>query len=130
VTLWRWRDDFQNDFAARMDWTVNPVSEANHSPVVVLSQPTELSLETGQGVFVYAGESFDPDGDSLSFNWFYYPEAGTYEGNLSPLPNQAGNWITAPQVERTETLHVILRVSDKGSPPLARYARIVLTIEP
>ncbi len=22
VTLWRWRDDFQNDFAARMDWCV------------------------------------------------------------------------------------------------------------
>jgi hypothetical protein len=130
VTLWRWRDDFQNDFAARMDWTVKPVPEANHSPVVVLSEPTQLSLETGQGVFVDAGESFDPDGDSLSFNWFYYPEAGTYEGNLSPLPNQAGNWITAPQVERTETLHVIVRVSDKGSPPLARYARIVLTIEP
>ncbi len=130
VTLWRWRDDFQNDFAARMDWTVKPVAEANHPPVVVLSQPVQLSLRSGQGVFVDAGDSSDPDGDSLGFNWFHYPEAGTFEGDLSPLPNQAANWIVAPRVERTKTLHVVLRVSDKGSPPLARYARIIVTVEP
>ena len=31
VTLWRWRDDFQRDFAARMDWTIQSVEEANHA---------------------------------------------------------------------------------------------------
>ena len=27
-TLWRWRDDFQNDFAARMDWCLSSYEEA------------------------------------------------------------------------------------------------------
>src|SRR5690349_14129310 len=32
ATLWRWRDDFQHDFAARMAWTHEPWSKANHPP--------------------------------------------------------------------------------------------------
>ena len=32
ATIWRWRRAFQNDFAARMDWTIKPVAEANHNP--------------------------------------------------------------------------------------------------
>ena len=39
VTLWRWRDDFQNDFAARMEWCIKPYRECNHPPVPVLSGP-------------------------------------------------------------------------------------------
>ncbi|HYX09993.1 MAG TPA: DUF1593 domain-containing protein, partial [Bacteroidales bacterium] len=35
VTLWRWRDDFQNDFAARVDWCTKSYDEANHPPVIV-----------------------------------------------------------------------------------------------
>jgi len=36
----------------------------------------------------------------------------------------------APKVEKTETIHVILRVTDKGRPPLSRYKRIIVTITP
>ena len=49
ATLWRWRDDFQNDFAARMDWTTKPFSEANHPPVPVLSHPDAFTVKSGQG---------------------------------------------------------------------------------
>ena len=27
VILWRWRDEIQNDFAARMDWCIKPDEE-------------------------------------------------------------------------------------------------------
>jgi len=37
VSLWRWREDFQNDFAARMDWTIMDYGEANHPPVAKLA---------------------------------------------------------------------------------------------
>ena len=37
ATIWRWRSDFQNDFAARMDWTVKPFGGANHPPVVAIA---------------------------------------------------------------------------------------------
>ena len=30
ATIWRWREAYQNDFAARMDWTVKDYDEANH----------------------------------------------------------------------------------------------------
>ncbi len=33
ATIWRWRSAYQNDFAARMDWTIKPYAEANHPPV-------------------------------------------------------------------------------------------------
>jgi hypothetical protein len=39
ATLWRWREDFQNDFAARMDWCTKSFKEANHPPVPVLAHP-------------------------------------------------------------------------------------------
>ena len=32
ATIWRWREAFQNDFAARMDWTIKGVRRANHNP--------------------------------------------------------------------------------------------------
>ncbi len=32
-TIWRWSEAYQNDFAARMDWTIQPVDKANHPPV-------------------------------------------------------------------------------------------------
>ena len=37
ATLWRWREAYQHDFAARMDWCVKPWAEANHIPLVVVN---------------------------------------------------------------------------------------------
>jgi hypothetical protein len=37
ASIWRWRDDFQNDFAARMDWTIQDFTHANHNPQVVVN---------------------------------------------------------------------------------------------
>lgn len=45
--------------------------------------------------------------------------------------NTPGLWVSsAPAVERPETLHFSLRVTDKGSPPLSRYRRVVATVTP
>ncbi len=40
ATIWRWREAFQNDFAARMDWTIQDFAHANHNPVVVVADPS------------------------------------------------------------------------------------------
>jgi hypothetical protein len=37
---------------------------------------------------------------------------------------------TAPRVTTPETLHLVVAVTDRGAPPLTRYARVVITIEP
>ncbi len=135
VTLWRWRDDFQHDFAARMDWCTQPFEAANHPPVPLLAHPDTLSVRSGDFFRLDAAGTYDPDGDSLSFWWFHYPEPGTYRGGtieFSPLSEnlQHIHTIRAPAVNKPETAHFILRVTDKGSPPLSRYRRVVVTITP
>lgn len=132
VTLWRWRDDFQNDFAARMDWCTRSYREANHPPVPHLNHPDRITVKSGQPFTLDAYGSNDPDGDSISCLWFHYPEAGTYRKPLvsGGAENVDRFSLTAPQVDREETAHFILRVTDKGTPALSRYRRVVVTIEP
>jgi hypothetical protein len=132
VTLWRWRDDFQNDFAARMDWCTKNYQEANHAPVPVLEHSDELTVKSGEGFNLDACGSFDPDGDNLSFLWLNYPEAGTYKLFVKTVgaENTHGAYIIAPTVEKTETVHFILKVSDKGTPSLSGYKRIIIHILP
>ena len=131
VTLWRWRDDFQNDFAARMDWCTKSFSEANHPPVPVLSGSEEITVKSGEGIGLDASKSYDPDGDNLSFLWFSYPEAGTYKKEIiTNAQNSHSLWVVAPEVDKKETAHIILKVTDKGEPRLSRYKRIIVTILP
>ena len=131
VTLWRWRNDFQNDFAARMDWCTKSYKEANHPPVIILSQPDNITVKSGQGFGLDASSSKDPDGDSISFLWFEYPEAGSYK---KPINMTAENihsiYAVAPEVEKKETIHIILKVTDKGTPALSSYKRIIVTVLP
>lgn len=132
ATLWRWRDDFQNDFAARMDWTTKPVNGANHPPVVVLNGPGRLAVKSGAGFGLSARGTTDPDGDSLSYFWFSYAEAGSFKGGvkIDGAENADGAWVIAPTVEKPETVQVILRVTDKGRPALSRYKRVIVTVTP
>jgi hypothetical protein len=131
TTLWRWRVDFQNDFAARMNWSLADYKNANHPPVPVLRPDTEITVKSGQGFSLDASDSFDPDGDSFSFLWFNYPEAGSYKKEIKVSPeNYPAVWITAPDVEKKETAHFILKVTDKGMPHLSRYKRVIVTILP
>jgi hypothetical protein len=132
ATLWRWRDDFQNDFAARMDWTTRLYAEANHPPFPALDHPDVLTVRSGEGFGLGAHETADPDGDSLSYFWFQYREAGSYNGavTINGAENAVGAWVSAPKVEKPQTVHFILRVTDKGSPPLSRYKRVIVTVVP
>lgn len=132
VTIWRWRDEFQNDFAARMDWCTKPVEEANHPPIVKLTHSNRLTARSGEAVVLDASPSTDPDGDSLSFWWFHYPEAGSYQDKID-LWGAENLWrrgFFAPKVSSPKTAHFIVRVTDKGSPPISRYERVVVTIHP
>jgi hypothetical protein len=133
ATIFRWRDDFQNDFAARMDWCTLSFKEANHPPVPALGHPDEITVKSGEGFVLDAGGTSDPDGDNLSYQWIQYPEAGS---NKKPiLFSQAENlnripFIKAPVVKKPETAHFILKVTDKGNPPLTRYKRVIVNIIP
>ncbi len=132
ATLWRWREDFQNDFAARMDWCIKPYGEANHPPVIVLTHPEQITVKSGQGFGLDAFDTTDPDGDSFSFLWFCYPEAGSYKKpvKIEGAENAHNAYIIAPKVEREVTVHFILKVTDRGTPRLSSYKRVIVTVKP
>jgi hypothetical protein len=138
ATIWRWRAAYQNDFVARMDWTLLPYGEANHPPVAKLDHAGWLDAKAGTRVTLSAAGSSDPDGDALAYEWIYYGEVGTLvvaSGRTgAPLEIEGSRaaraHFVAPEVGKPETLHVILAVTDDGSPPLTRYRRVIVTVYP
>ena len=133
ATLFRWREDFQNDFAARMDWTFKSYQEANHPPVPALGHAEEITVKSGEIFILDASGTTDPDNDNLSYHWFNYPEAGTLDKPIQfALAENMYRIFTikAPDVEKKETAHFILKVTDKGNPPLTRYKRVIVNIIP
>ncbi len=149
ATIWRWRDAFQNDFAARMSWTVKDYAHANHNPVVVVNghagtDPIYLDVKVGEQTVLDAAGTKDPDGQGLRFHWFHYQEAGAADGSLAALSiagaDSAKATVTAaatcrpawlkigPGCPATGTAHVIVAVTDEGSPALTAYRRVILTV--
>ncbi len=133
ATIWRWRQAYQNDFAARIDWSVKTYEEANHPPVAMLNHPNKITRESGEKVVLDAEGSKDPDGDELSYEWIYYREAGTYE-SFRPIVIEDKSMkqahFIAPKVSQPETIHIILAVTDNGEPALTRYQRVIVSVLP
>ncbi|MBN8471096.1 DUF1593 domain-containing protein [Corallococcus exiguus] len=136
-TVARWRAAYQNDFAARMDWCATATyANANHAPVATVdgdatSSILQRSVTSGSTVALSATGSSDPDGDTLSYQWFQYVEAGTYAQAVTLTgANTRDVQFTAPTVSTASTVHLVLAVKDNGSPALTRYRRVVVTVQP
>jgi hypothetical protein len=142
ATIWRWRSAYQNDFAARMEWTIRPRAEANHPPVPKLGHAEQLRAKPGQRVDLSAEGTTDPDGDAVSYEWLHYGEAGTFTVSAARTGqtveingfDQQKAWFTVPtrrvMPPGTGTMHIILAVTDHGAPRLTRYKRVIVTVEP
>ncbi|HZN65019.1 MAG TPA: hypothetical protein VFB66_06930, partial [Tepidisphaeraceae bacterium] len=131
-TLARWAGHLQADFKARMDWCIRDKDDANHPPEPKLAQPPRLKVKSGEKITLDAAASSDPEGDRLSFQWIHYPEPGTNRGADTPLAGAGTPKVSfvAPRVTQPETLHLLLILTDAGDPPLTRYRRVVLTVQP
>jgi hypothetical protein len=163
ATIWRWRQAFQHDFAARMAWSAGTGS--NHNPTVVVNgesgkAPITILTPPGTPVLLDATGTADPDGNALTYRWFFYPEAGTgipgqpvfagpavpvggggtpgaggipsgpEGGPRQPAPRVTLSQPTSPKTGATLTTpgiaHVILEVTDNGTPSLTSYRRIII----
>lgn len=135
-TAKRWAEHLQNDFRARLKWCVTDKFEkANHEPVVHMNKDSTRKVlhRTAQigGICVLdARDTVDPDGDELTYRWFAYPEPGTYRAELIIA---ADDWpstiLRVPKDAAGHKIHVVLEVTDDGTPPLTRYRRIVVEVE-
>jgi hypothetical protein len=135
-TVARWREAYQNDFAARMDWCVAPRQDANHNPEVVVNGQKgkhilRIAAAAGQTVALSAAGSIDPDGHRLAFRWFVYREAGACEHALELAGATASQVrFVAPKVTQPRDIHVICEARDDGEPNLYAYRRIIVTVSP
>ena len=133
ATVWRWREAYQNDFAARMDWCITGNrKDANHHPAAVVNGDKgkgviSITAQAGKTVTLSAAGSSDPDGDKLTYRWFQYAEAGT--GGSVRISEKDSDKITfQPPNEPGKTIHIILELRDDGKPNLLSYRRVVVTI--
>lgn len=92
ATIWRWRQAFQHDFAARMQWTLTDrFVAANHALVVFVNdstggpEPLFVEIEAGEKLLLDASKSYDPDGDAITFHWFQYKEPSSVAGLIGEM---------------------------------------------
>ncbi|WP_319592447.1 nucleoside hydrolase-like domain-containing protein [uncultured Draconibacterium sp.] len=132
ATVYRWREDFQNDFSARMDWCVNNYDDANHAPLISLNgsatnEALIISAEQGDTIRLDASASKDPDNDSLSFEWMLYPEPEIHNWQPPLIKNNGSKAsLKVPLLDDETSLHLILKVKDNGTPALTAYRRIII----
>jgi hypothetical protein len=131
-TLKRWAGHLQNDFKARLDWCVTDFADANHPPLARVKGELRRSVKSRETISLDGNESSDPDKHRLKFEWTSYPEPGNYRGPAIAIENETGPQVRfiAPEVESTQHLHILLTVTDEGSPPLTRYQRVILSVAP
>ena len=127
----RWAAAAQNDFAARMQWTLTPgYRAANHAAPVGVASGRTVEVGAGRTVTL-RGFAADPDGDRVRLTWWQYrrgrhlpgqgrdrcPGAGPDRGH------GAGRRAAGP-----DDLADPARARDDGDFPLTRYARIILEV--
>ncbi len=135
ATIWRWREHFQNDFAARMDWCVaDSFSKANHNPRPVLNGDRstgviEISAPAGSTVELSAeGTDAGDVEQDVKVNWWIYPEAGTIRNASLASTEGLNTKVVLPSVSRPGAVHVILQAEDSGSPRLFAYRRVIIYV--
>ncbi|MBR7027441.1 MAG: DUF1593 domain-containing protein [Bacteroidales bacterium] len=127
-----YQDEF-NDFAARMQWAAE--GKGNRNPEVVIGrqgglEPVEMTAKPGQTVTLDASRSKDPDGDKLSFHWWFqeFPGAGAFPALKDSTSARIRFQI--PEDSAPCQLHLICEVHDDGAFTLPSYRRVIITVSP
>lgn len=126
----RWFAAVQNDYAARLQWSVSPRYDvANHAPSIDVDCGTSVEAEPGDSIVARTQVS-DPDGDEVEIHWWIYPQVGTYPGEVLWQESMPG--VLSLQVPRDavpgQTIHMIAEAIDHGTPPLTSYERLVIHV--
>lgn len=131
ASIWRWRRDFQMDFASRMQWTVTAdYAKGVHRPVVSVDCDDRIEMKAGECRNISAVKSHDKNGRNLEFQWFVYGEAGSCRREVELAGNRMPTvCVKVPEEsEAGETVHLILAVRGKEEVFMTSYKRIVIEI--
>lgn len=130
TSVTRWFADAQQDFAARLRWSVTAeFGGANHHPALEISPGLDLRAAPGESVALAATVA-DPDGDRVTCRWWIYAEAGTCRADaaLAPADGERTTVAVPLHARPGETIHVVCEASDDAERPLKAYRRVILTV--
>ncbi|TGO31630.1 hypothetical protein BHYA_0469g00010 [Botrytis hyacinthi] len=126
----RWISAAQNDFAARMQWTLtSDYRNGNHAPSIEILNGNWVHARAGSSVKLSSRVS-DPDGDRITVSWWQYWEEGTYAGTVE-IADGFNNGVTLKipkDAQRGQTISVIAQAKDDGHFPLTRYQRVLIQV--
>ncbi|EHA48011.1 hypothetical protein MGG_09858 [Pyricularia oryzae 70-15] len=145
----------QDDSAAWIQWTAEEdFDRTNQAPVVSIVDsvgpaPAEISAEAGSTIALDADRTYDTDGDELTFKWWQYKDctasqcwvgAEVKELQIKPVDRECKvvevtlpspekcccEMLSRQAVAKGQLLHLILEVTDNGSPALTTYRRALI----
>lgn len=119
----------QQDFAARMEWSVTrDYRAANHAPRIHLKGSKEIKVQPGDRLRVSAAVE-DPDGDSYTSRWWQFRNSPNEVLVKISSEHSLSTIIEIPREARLgQTLFLVLEVKDKGKLPLTRYQTIRINL--
>lgn len=131
----KWKQHIFNDFAARMLWTTTKnYAAVNHHPVAIVDGDSSLKVinkkaNSGDSLIFDASASNDPDENTLDYKWSVYNEPSTYKGAITIEESSSSTCkILVPSEASGKTIHLILEITDNGTPALTAYRRIVINV--
>ncbi len=127
--LYRWIPAFQNEFAARMEWTYKSYEEANHEPVVQVAEGIDLNAKRGETVTLTA-KTYDPDGDNVTVTFWQYGDADTYAEDVELVAGEGDqvSFVVPEDAKIGDTIHIIVEAQDDDDLPITRYQRVIVTV--
>lgn len=76
-----------------------------------------------------AASSTDPDGNELGYSWWEFEQASSYGGSVTIQDNaSAVATVDVPCDASDRNIHVILELSDAGSPSLTTHRRVIIDV--
>jgi len=135
-TASQWKAGYDNDFAARMDWSISRnYADANHHPIAVVNDDSSkeviyINATAGGKIELTTKGSSDPDGDNLSYQWKFYQAASSYDQSIDINAASSANvQIQIPANAQGKNIHIILTLKDDGSPNLYAYRRVIIQVQ-
>lgn len=120
----------QNDFAARLKWSVtSKYADANHAPIVTVEGPLNVMASPGETIKLNANVT-DPDKNTVAIKWWQFHVA-SYPGTVT-IANETTERakISIPKdAVAGQKIHIILEAVDTGSPALTSYQRIIIIVK-
>lgn len=118
----------QNDFAARMHWSVTTeYKKANHAPVI-LSGSTRIAAKPGNALVISTTVK-DPDGDKTVSKWWQFRTSKQEPFLEIDQANPEKTTLFIPKnAPKGQRLFVVMEVSDNGTPSMTSYKIIELIL--